>query len=957
MSLFLLRVCPLWLCGMSAAAATSTQQQLRTIIGQLERGERTSGDVEQALVFRELHDICKAWPGREPSSPVDGIDLDDRPLGERLLWQVAKLAEQQQQELVACMHPLQLCIADKLTEAAAALNRWLGEAEGQDKIDAYTHRLVKLLQGISVAPWFGCFRQCSDMTAKADFLLAVAFTLRAVGANGALHGRVVPSSRLVAATRHLSATLFQLPEHGNVMEDWLDGRLERYNQTFWRAAKRALLKSKGDFQARLLAALPRSAGKVVAAGIKAPATSGQLPLSAWPMVGCPLAYAALDFVSQRSGELGDLGSLGLLGCPPYSLLPETLRRLLLRFDTFEVLDGGSAAVGGSHLGVVRLRQRKAAVGAKPKASLAASAAVAATAPAAQAALAGRGEFVKSPDATLKLPEASVDGAVPPKCVKEVNADKAPVTPVPAHNAPTTDVEKSQAGAAPVPKATAAVADKLEAAAAASDKAPTTAARRPQTGAATVTKPRRPLPAAVAEKPQAAPPAQKTPTTVAEKTSSAAAPADKALMHQAAAVPAQETPTPVAVNPQPRRVSTPAAGLASAGSKVASKVVGAVTSKVEEPKAVAKAAAGLPSASATSSMPPPSPRATPEAGGTPSARAVSAPAFGSGKQIAAAGAEHSEGRKTSTSVNAWRLIRRGLRSRDVEWSSLWAAFCKRKQVSQELRRSSHSKELLQSFVQQHRSKFERQAWAQDLLTGRACGAATSGSESPAEPSADPVRQAAGAAALQGIKRSASFSPGDVSPDVQAAEKRRPGTVSGSAAESDAPAARGGSKARAASSSVSPSPSSVARRRRGESSRGTQGRRRRERGRERRSTKNTLPKSPLPSTLPSTLRGFEGFFGRGKKKDGSLNLTPEVMGIMNPIQVGQMMGMSMMMNSSLAMMGMGAGMHMAAQQLPIMAATNLQPRKADDDSRKDKGEEASAAPLAWSSHKGLIDTDDL
>merc|ERR1712079_858376 len=92
----------------------------------------------------------------------------------------------------------------------------------------------------------------------------------------------------------------------------------------------------------------------------------------------------------------------------------------------------------------------------------------------------------------------------------------------------------------------------------------------------------------------------------------------------------------------------------------------------------------------------------------------------------------------------------------------------------------------------------------------------------------------------------------------------------------------------------------------------------------------------------LLGYSDFFGRGKN---DLQITPEVM-------MNQMMGMSMMMNNPLAMMGMGASM--MTHQLPLMTGIKTKKEdkvKRDKPDEKPKKDTIASAPVTsdWSRRK--------
>jgi len=76
----------------------------------------------------------------------------------------------------------------------------------------------------------------------------------------------------------------------------------------------------------------------------------------------------------------------------------------------------------------------------------------------------------------------------------------------------------------------------------------------------------------------------------------------------------------------------------------------------------------------------------------------------------------------------------------------------------------------------------------------------------------------------------------------------------------------------------------------------------------------------------MMGFGDYFGRGQS---DLHITPEVM------MMNQMMGMSMMMNNPLAMMGMGAPM--MTHQMPMMQAPAGMKLKKDDKAKRGQADD--------------------
>mmetsp|Transcript_81764 Transcript_81764/g.226484 ORF Transcript_81764/g.226484 Transcript_81764/m.226484 type:complete len:792 (+) Transcript_81764:154-2529(+) len=346
--------------------------QLRALLVQL---DSAAGLDEVSRLCKELLKIGRRWPEEAMEEEAKAF--------ERLSLQLMKFADSQQQDIVAAFRPLREDVRQRMADTAAALNGWLSEALHPEK--ASPQRLAELLQAIDDAPQMRWYKKCTDLGVKVQFLVAIAAITRAVaGPSSPLRSRASGHPQTLALVQRLSDRFFEIPEHGNVLDTWHDGRLEYYNATLWRAAKRAADRLKDDLQVRLVSALRRATAPVqpVLTGGKSKPQL-QLELHQWPMVSCPLARTFLDFVAQRGPELGDLGQPCLSECPPHSLLPATLRKLLGRLDAFEVLDDEGAVTNGSQgveklgrerLGVVRLRWEAVAalafkaVGTKPKAA-------------------------------------------------------------------------------------------------------------------------------------------------------------------------------------------------------------------------------------------------------------------------------------------------------------------------------------------------------------------------------------------------------------------------------------------------------------------------------------------------------------------------------------------------------------------------------------------------------------
>lgn len=340
------------------AMAEDYTAQLRNLVASAEAA--TGKDAfDRASVG--LISLGRRWPdsklGEEASKAFD-----------RLARHLPKFADAQQQDIVAAFRPLRDSARRLMAEAIAALENWLNEAPHAKK--ASPQRLAKLMQSMDEAPILRCYKQCTDLEVKTRFLWVAACTLRAVqDSRSPLHSHVGGHDAALTGIKRIAASFFTLPDHGCVLDDWHDGRLTLYDATLWRAGKNAANRFKDELQERLVAAMRGAPGATVSKTAK---PQVQLALREWPMVDCPLVRALLDFVTRRRHELGDLGKPRLTECPPYSLRPSTLRRLLALLDAFEVVDGEGTTNGCP--GVVRLKPEAAAalafkaVGTKPKAA-------------------------------------------------------------------------------------------------------------------------------------------------------------------------------------------------------------------------------------------------------------------------------------------------------------------------------------------------------------------------------------------------------------------------------------------------------------------------------------------------------------------------------------------------------------------------------------------------------------
>jgi len=337
--------------------------RLRALLVQLETGEGPLAPEEADQFCNQFVELGGVWPDTAAAENGEAEAF------ERLGSLLQRFPENQQGEIVSALRPLRKDVRKRLLEATVALNSCLGQVRGTD---IATHeRIVGVLTDLQDTLQVGFYKQCASLDEKARFLMALGSVLRAV--KGAAKGRHSPA--LVAA-QHLAAHYFATPEHGDVLDVWHEGRLERYNATLWRAGRRAANRLKDELQMQLASALQRA----VQAPPPGPRNKAghylQLELKAWPMVGCPLARTFINFIKQRYKELGDVGKPRLSECPEHSMRPATLKRLLARLDAFEVLDGDNSK--GSQapfsFGTVRLRVEAVtalafkAVGTKPKAA-------------------------------------------------------------------------------------------------------------------------------------------------------------------------------------------------------------------------------------------------------------------------------------------------------------------------------------------------------------------------------------------------------------------------------------------------------------------------------------------------------------------------------------------------------------------------------------------------------------
>ncbi|CAK9097718.1 Protein archease-like [Durusdinium trenchii] len=337
------------------------------------RLERSSRSVE-VLSSNEAHtltedlcDLAKRWPEEEQEEDDASYEAE-APIFLRLEEVLVKLPSEAQEKIVAAFRPLRAEVSRRLAEWTNEINDWLSDAGSPNSSNTLqtTSELLELLREIEASPQLRWYRQCRKSRVKAKFLMAVASFVRAVLQKSPLVKSWLDQiPDLTSLVRKIEKQLFVLPGLGNILETWHEGRLQCYNATLSLAAQRAADKMRDDLQVSLVSAVKRST--------TAPSDDGkakvalQIQLREWPMSGCPLARALLEFLKSHALELGDLGRPSLRECPPHSLQPTTLQKLLSRLDAFDL---------GGPPGLVRLRFEAVAalaykaVGTKPKAGAA-----------------------------------------------------------------------------------------------------------------------------------------------------------------------------------------------------------------------------------------------------------------------------------------------------------------------------------------------------------------------------------------------------------------------------------------------------------------------------------------------------------------------------------------------------------------------------------------------------------
>lgn len=100
----------------------------------------------------------------------------------------------------------------------------------------------------------------------------------------------------------------------------------------------------------LVSAVKRATANTGDEKLRGPKQALQLQMRDWPMSGCPLARALLEFLKSHAVDLGDLGRPSLREIPPHSLKPATLRNLLSRLDAFDLVGPAVAALAYKAVG-------------------------------------------------------------------------------------------------------------------------------------------------------------------------------------------------------------------------------------------------------------------------------------------------------------------------------------------------------------------------------------------------------------------------------------------------------------------------------------------------------------------------------------------------------------------------------------------------------------------------------
>ena len=316
-------------------------------------------------ICRELCDIASRWPEEDEDEDHEAETAIFLRLEEALM----KLSTSAQEQVVGSFRPLKQEVSRRLAEWTNEFNDWLSEA---GRLSLEPAHLGELLREVIGSPQFLWYRQCPKARVKAKFLMAVASLIRALIEGKPLVKPMMDTHPdLESLAQKMMKRLFVLPDLGNILEIWHEGRLACYNATLSLAAQRAADKLRDDLQVSLVSAVKRATAATAGpeegpkGGPKGPKGALQLQLRDWPMTGCPLARALLEFLKSHASELGDLGRPSLRECPPHSLKPATLRDLLCRLDAFEVVGSGPSVVRLRFEAVAALAYK--AVGTKPKA--------------------------------------------------------------------------------------------------------------------------------------------------------------------------------------------------------------------------------------------------------------------------------------------------------------------------------------------------------------------------------------------------------------------------------------------------------------------------------------------------------------------------------------------------------------------------------------------------------------
>lgn len=298
----------------------------------------------------ELLSLAAQWEDEE---------LFEEDLKRRFEERLVKLPMRNQLETVRAFRPLREEVSRRLKEWSNEFNEWLTEAAGEIS-RPQTERLRRLFKEIEVAPQSSWYRQCPSVRVKTKFLMAVANLLRALECPF-LKPFLESHLEIKSLAESVAKRLFVLPEMGNILESWHDGRLACYNAALSLAAKLAAEKMKDELQVSLVSAVKRAVSDDKS---KEPKGALQIELRDWPMSACPLARAFLDFLRSHAQDLGEI-SHSLRDCPPNVLRPQTLRDLLSRLDAFDL---GASTVKLRFEAVAALAYK--AVGTKPKAGAA-----------------------------------------------------------------------------------------------------------------------------------------------------------------------------------------------------------------------------------------------------------------------------------------------------------------------------------------------------------------------------------------------------------------------------------------------------------------------------------------------------------------------------------------------------------------------------------------------------------